>query len=268
MNIIPFDPPHLLTADRKEGFVDIPGFVQDDVIGRRWDSNSGAMNTTTVAAGDELSSNQATPTICAPPILERKQTMSGNIVTVTSTANSGPEKEVELPLPCAFWLQRTLLRNNHGVVRLGYQLRQQGNSNKWELSTDAYGRQKLFAVHIMQSSVLENNCSDNPLMKSSYNAYSPLSELSVLQLIANHSNSRSNNNNEPKHVVGTNIVAVSSQHVYAVLPYHRDGTLLQFCQMVGSLPEPLARYIFRQILKVGYNMSCVGMRMGRDGSAQ
>ncbi|KAG7350598.1 protein kinase domain containing protein [Nitzschia inconspicua] len=104
----------------------------------------------------------------------------------------------------------------------------------------------MVTIHILPISVLNDTCvtSTSSLAASATTAYSPLVELSVLQHIGQH-----NNDGNVKHVVGTDLIASSSKNVYAVLPYHRDGTLLDFCQKVGTLPEPLARFFVRQILQ-------------------
>jgi serine/threonine protein kinase len=198
-----------------------------------------------------------------PPALQRRQTMSGNIIVVT------PPEGGQL----AYWLQRKIGQNSHGIVRLGYKLRLstskdsfEESSNFWELETDEMGRQTLVAVTIMDRSILDeqqqslsssSNKEGDPIVaetdKSGFlqAAKSPLDEISALQMIARH------NSTETAHVVGTNVVATCSQSIYTILKYHRDGTLLQFCQTVGCLEEPLARYLFRQILQVSSHVQMI-----------
>jgi hypothetical protein len=252
--ILPWGPLHLLTAERTAGLVDIPNIVQEDDVEKTPASTSGLSLTTT----------------SHPPNLERKQTMSGNILVITSNAvndeyddnNNNDTARNSTMTPCAFWLQRKLEKLHDGLIRLGYQLKQQHQGpfvaagGKWDLDTDALGRQTLVAIHILPSSVLEvkpAQSNDRAAVVATANAYSPLNELCALQRIANHQQHLpfTNSQQKKKHVVGTRLVATSSEHVYAVLPYYRDGTLLQFCQTVGNLPEPLARYFFRKIVKVG-----------------
>jgi hypothetical protein len=255
--LLPFDPPTLLTAERTAGFVDIPGFVQDDRTDRRWDNTTRSITETCMddASTATLLSTNGLPIIaCSPPPLERSQTMSGNIVVITSPATSNDDSATtttdSTEFPCAFWLQRKLCKTHGGMIRLGYQLKQPSSSKqslsstKWELHTDALGRQSMVTIHVLPSSILDDTPSSPKYIATAANVYSPLNEFSALQRIARHHSS------EPKHVVGTDLVATSSQHVYAVLPYHRDGTLLEFCQRPGQLPEPLARFFFRQIVKV------------------
>jgi hypothetical protein len=260
--LLPFDPPTLLTAERTAGFVDIPGIVQDDGTDRGWDNTTRSITETCMgdtASTATLLSTNGLPTIaCSPPPLERSQTMSGNIVVITSPATSNDDSATtakttitdSTEFPCAFWLQRKLGKTHGGMIRLGYRLKQLSfskqslSSTKWELHTDAAGRRSMVTIHIFPSSILDDTPSSFKDIAAVTNVYSPLNELSALQRIARHQS------NEPKHVVGTDLVATSSQHVYAVLPYHRDGTLLEFCQRAGQLPEPLARFFFRQIVKV------------------
>jgi len=208
--------------------------------------------------------------------------MSGNIVIVTPPPNDDHEAS-----PSAFWLQRKIGKTAaQGLIRLGYKLRLNDDKDKhsatssssvggcWELETDPMGRQTIVAVYMLHSSVLDqqttkNSATKEEKMTSTRAMVSPLDELSALQMVANY-----NNSTESAHVVGTNLIATCSQHVYAILPYHRDGNLSQFCQTVGNLEEPLARYIFRQIVKglktlqdVGLchrNLSLDALQMDRD----
>lgn len=228
MSILPFDPPLFLTARTKTGFVDIPDCAKDDdAYSRGWDTTAGGNDSAYFDGGGSPSAG--------PPVLQRRQTMSGNIVVVTQPEGG----------PLAFWLQRKIGKISHGIIRLGYKLRPntkeafKDSSDCWELETDEMGRQTLVTISIMHSSVI-----DQPRSSVLTATSTPLDELSALQMICRH------NPTETAHVVGTNILATCSQSVYAVLPYHRDGTLLQFCQSVGLLEEPLARFLFRQILQV------------------
>jgi hypothetical protein len=165
--------------------------------------------------------------------------MSGNILIITQpdcTAEDNSNK----PTRTAYWLQRKIGKTGHGLLRLGYRLKVKDNTNGcWELDVDDGCRQRLVTVYMIRTSTLDNNKSSSSLC-----CHSPMDELSALQMIAQY------NPTETAHVVGTDIVATSSQHVYAILPYHRDGNLLQFCQSVGCLEEPVARFVFQQIIQV------------------
>jgi hypothetical protein len=229
MSIIPFDPPRLLTAECKAGFVNVsPASYRSD-SGRGWDTSG---STTEHFEGDPAErTDSPTP---EPTSLQRTQTMSGNILTITGHPNHNDDTSPE-----AFWLQRKLGKfHSDGMIRMGYRLR--GSGVRWELWKDrGEDHHTMVKVHIMPGSVLdENNNGANA------DVCSPVNELSALQMIASH------NTNEPKHVLGTRLIATSAQDVYVILPYHQDGTLMQFCQTVGNLPEPLARFLFRQIIKV------------------
>ena len=108
-------------------------------------------------------------------------------------------------------------------------------SRAWELEIDENGQPILAKVHIVHNS----NSGDLEHQEMLLN------ELGALHKIAQHTDSSG-------HVVGSNLMAQDPERhtIYAILPHHRDGTLLQFCQSSGNLPEPLARFLFRQILKV------------------
>jgi hypothetical protein len=266
MSIIPFDPPHLFTAELKAKFVDIPESAKDDGARcRGWDKTVGVPQTASPRS--------------TPPLLQRRQTMSGNILVVTpspsSSSSSHHHSEEDDVTPVAFWLQRKLgtsAMHGQGLVRLGYKLRPDltKESSKlsshsppecWELETDEEGRPTLVAIHIMDSSVLDKQQFTSASAASSSSSSTELSqimapcdELSALQMIARHSGHTcdgTNGHNCTSHVVGTNMVATCPQKVYAILPFHRDGSLLHFCQTVGGpLEEPLARFIFQQIVQV------------------
>jgi hypothetical protein len=243
MTTIPFDPPTLYTAERKAGFVDITSSAVDDGPHRGWDVTVGTVDT-------EASSSPSAST--QPPRLERKQTMSGNILIVSPTTATTSDDTTEGPSsPSAYWLQRKIGKTGHGLMRLGYKLKfKQEEGGCWELHTDNDGRQTVVTVYMMHTSVLDDNKrkstrDDDDSVGAG--CHSPVDELSALQMIAKYDPT------ETAHVVGTNIVATCSQHLYAILPYHRDGNLLEFCQTVGCFEEPLARFIFQQIVQVSFH---------------
>jgi hypothetical protein len=225
MATIPFDPPQLLTARRKAGFVDVPEPPQSDSpLG--WDGNRSS-------SSFDGNSPPSPTEMAGPTFLTRTQTMAGNIIIFEEDGKP----------PQAFWLQRKIGKSSNGVIRLGYKLRPNSkpkfkdSTDAWELAIDESSIQPIVTINMMHSSVLDLKPEDKDF-------HNPLDELSALQMIARHDNS------ENAHVVGTELVATCSQHLYAILPYHPDGTLLQYCQTVGSLDEPVARFFFRQILKV------------------
>jgi hypothetical protein len=239
MATIPFDPPHLLTARRKAGFVDVPETENASPLG--WDGSSQRGD-----VSDSLSQQQQRSSLTGPTCLQRTQTMAGNIIMF----------EDESKPPQAFWLQRKIGKSSNGVVRLGYKLRPNSkpdfkdSTEAWELATEESGLQPIVTINMMHSSVLD-------LKSEDMDVHNPLDELSALQMIAQHGDG------ENAHVVGTQLVATCSQHVYAILPYYPDGTLLQYCQMQGSLEESVARFFFRQILKVGPKLQAIYYCAGR-----
>lgn len=273
--LLPLDPPTLVTAEQTAGLVDIPGTLLQGTDGRNVAADRGWDNCTTMASTTTTTTTipSAAPAACTPPSLERTQTMSGNIVVLTSPNNVEDDCKPhdDDGLPRAYWLQRKLGKTPHSIIRLGYQLKgnepraekgKETTSTQWELATDDVGRQTMVSIHIYPSSILDRpkeavstTTSPSPsatqdVAAPKANIYdSPLNELSALQRIARHRKNKKDDDSS-KHVVGSTLMAASSQHAYAVLPYHKDGTLLQCCQRMGPLPEPLARFFFRQIVKV------------------
>jgi hypothetical protein len=229
MASVPFDPPKLVTARRSHGFVDIP--EDKDPVEEEWNGRRSSINF------GNGSSSQTSPLDNSknfgPTHLQRKKTMGGNILIFE------PDGEP----PQAFWLQRKTGKSSHGEIRIGYKLRRntkpsfKDTAEAWELDVDEAGEPSLFKFLIMHSSVLEMN-SDN------HDVQSPLHMLSALQMIAQ------NNNANDSHVAGAHLLGACRSFVYAVIPYYPDGTLLQFCMSNGPLEEPVARFLFRQILKV------------------
>ena len=163
--------------------------------------------------------------------------MAGNIVIF----------EEEGKPPHAFWLQRKVAKTLHGCVRVGFLLRPnsspdfKGVLEAWELAPDDAGRHQIVAMKMMDTSILNMN-QDSESTKCVL--HNPLNEISALQMIANFGT------DEELNVIGSKLIATSSQHVYVILPYHRDGTLFQFCLSQGTLKEAAARFFFRRILKV------------------
>jgi hypothetical protein len=277
---IPFPAPHLLTARLKIGFVDVSTNASDkDGVSsgvtshhaRGWDS-AGIEGASCAVAGAISQSS-----------IEHKETTSKRIIEIETKSASTTRKingvDNAKPTIVAFWLQRKLGHQSPSrdlVVRLGYRLRpiqkvqkeastvnigMNGDVNisednqdscEWELDRDGLGRLILVRVHIRHirhNITVTMHQSQSPSMDLN----SPMNELSALQMIAKYNHSSSSQMPpQAAHVVGTNLIATDEENrnIYTIMPYHRDGTLLQFCQSIGSLEESLARFIFRQILQV------------------
>ncbi len=202
------------------------------------------------------------------PSFERTETMPKRILEIQNQQMVGDKAKDDFDSTiAAFWLQRKLGQpssSRNVVARLGYKVRphkgrkraydettaeivdKDGHSpsfSAWELDTDETGQPILAKVHIVHNS----SGGDAKHQEMLFN------ELGALHKIAQHTESYG-------HVVGSNLIAQdpTTGTIYAILPHHRDGTLLQFCQSSGILPEPLARCLFRQILKVR-NKHCMEM---------
>jgi hypothetical protein len=228
MSTIPFDPPKLLTARRIAGFVNVPETESSSA------SPFGEENVNLSA----FTSEEPVKTLLAGPThLRRTNTMHGNVVIIEEDGKP----------PRAFWLQRKMSQLTHKTVRLGFTVQPNtnpefaGSEGSWELTppetTD--GHHKLVQIEMLDTRILDMNSS-----AEASPVHSPLHEICALQLVAEH------NDNRDAHVVGTKLVATSTQNVFVVMPYHRDGTLFQYCLAKGSLEEPVAKFFFRQILKV------------------
>lgn len=211
------------------GFVDVPeSNAEEDWTGRK--AFSGDASTSCLLPEPE---KPRSPSLAGPTLLKREKTMAGNIVVFEPEGS--PSK--------AFWLSRKIGRTSHADFRLGYQLRPntkpdaKESGQGWELDVGENEETILVKIMILHSSVLE--------MKSDGEAgQSPLDVLSALQMIAQHIRS------DDAHVVGTDLVGTCQSHIYAVLPYFPKGNLLDYCLSRGNLEEPVARYLFCQILKV------------------
>jgi hypothetical protein len=235
MATIPFETPQLLTARRTPGFVDIPEVEEEPCAPcASWDGNASFAGFQTPAVED-MPKPTKRASAAGPGLLRRSKTMDGNILIFE------PEGEP----PQAFWMQRKIGNSASGsIVRLAYKLQPNTDpgfknsvSTIWQIATDEEGVFSIVAIKIMHSSVLDQKPDSSAL-------HNPLDEISALHLIAKQ------NNSEDAHIVGSDLLACCSQYVYAVVPHHPDGTLLQFCQTAGNLEEPVARFFFQQILQV------------------
>jgi len=258
---------------------------------RGWDNATAATYYPSIRTNTNTNTTTTSPTIPVP--LERTETTSGKIMEITVNSSSS-----QPPVVVAFWLLRKL--GHHPIVRLGYKLRLRSKNNnyndddekyddqnqnlRWELDTDELGRLTLLRIHIFHCSILND---DEIMMPEDSNTQdddagvvvnSSLNELSALQLIAKQTQQQSSSSSSSScsifprktkaHVVGTELIATTTttasddenNKIYAVLPYYRDGTLLQFCQSIGSpLDESLARYIFRQIIQGLKTLKATGL---------
>lgn len=230
-SLLAFHPPILLKAKRSSGFVDIPDYHRS--VTENW---NGAISTPDIRdhpSSDFAGSDDADGISAGPTHLQRTMTMGGNIVVFEPDSES----------PQAFWLQRKIGQSPHGVIRIAYKLRQNvdadlnGSSNAWQLDVNDQGLTSLVKITIMHNTVLH-------IPTDSQERQSPLNEMTALQMIAKLCSP------EVGHVVGTRLVGTCTSHVYTVVPYYPDGTLLQYCVAKGNLAEPVARYLFRQILQV------------------
>ena len=242
MTTIPFDGPKLLTAKRISGFVDIPESKNEESPMGNWGNGNVNFTPDEPAAGPK--SDEQQERMAGPTYLKRTSTMAGNIVVI----------DVEGAKSQAFWLQRKVGQTAHGSIRLGFVLRCNetddsdggGAGRVWELAPgpsadgDSGLDYQMVAIKILDTTVLDANHSADSLL------HNPVHELSALQMVASHYEKKG----KQGHVVSTKLVAVSSQHVYAILPYYPDGTLFQYCLSQESLKEPVARFFFRQILQV------------------
>ncbi|KAL3931838.1 MAG: hypothetical protein SGBAC_011122 [Bacillariaceae sp.] len=154
--------------------------------------------------------------------------MTGSIIVIEDKEGDKPSQ--------AFWLARKVEKNVHGVTRVGYKLRpnthdKMKNSNgNWELDIDESCVHPLVTIKIVHTKILDDgDSSENNMM-------------SFLQMIGN-------DNSKDTHVDGTNIVATCADYIYIVLPYHRDGSLDAYCRLHGNLTEPVARFLFCQVLQ-------------------
>jgi hypothetical protein len=233
MSTIPFDPPKLLTARRITGFVNVPETTCSSAT-PFGESNSNLVDFTSEEPEKTL--------LAAPTQLRRTNTMNGNILIVEEDGK--PSR--------AFWLQRKVNQLTHGTVRLGFSLQPNTNpefaesGGTWELLTPPEtdgGHHKMVQIEMLDTMILDMKLSAD---EASSVVRSPLHEICALQMVADHKDTTTRD----AHVVGSKLVATTPEHVFVVMPYHRDGTLFQYCLTKGSLEEPVARFFFRQILKV------------------
>jgi hypothetical protein len=245
MPTVPFEAPKFSSAKRILGFVDIPENKHAAESALDWGNRSfgpGAGVFALNADVDDANTNldDKDEKLAGPTHLKRTSTLAGNILVIE---NEGSEAH-------AFWLQRKVGHTAHGSIRLGFVLLSSSTSEGkvWSLASggdegddEAGMNYQMVAIKILNTSVLDSDHTDE--------LHNPISELSALQMIADHYE-KTGMQPQGGHVIATKLVAVSSQNVYAILPYYPDGTLFQYCLAQGSLKETVARFFFQQILKV------------------
>jgi hypothetical protein len=244
MSTVPFEAPKFSSAKRILGFVDIPENKHVAESALDWGNRSFGPGAGVFAPdGDgDTNTNQddKDEKLAGPTHLRRTSTLAGNILVIE---NEGSEAQ-------AFWLQRKVGQTANGSIRLGFVLLSSSTSDGkvWSLASggdegeeEAGMNYQMVAIKILDTSVLDSDHTDE--------LHNPISELSALQMIADHFE-KTGKQPQGEHVIATKLVAVSSQNVYAILPYYPDGTLFQYCLAQGSLKEPVARFFFQQILKV------------------
>ena len=221
MATIPFERPKISTARRHIGFVDIPDDAKDQPLPFMPPVRQSG-------GGGDASDSDDIPKRTS---LQRMPTMSGSIVLIEDSEK--PDQ--------AFWLARKVEHCSYGVTRIGYKLRPNTKeefkdaNGAWELDIQDSNFHPLVTIKMMRTDILDlkmdEDCDHNPL-----------NEIAALQMIGDSN----------VHLDGTSVVATCDQSVYVVLPYHPDGTLEDFCCSEGRLEESLARFFFRQILKVQF----------------
>ena len=180
----------------------------------------------------------------AAPSLERQASVTGNILLIEGT--DGQQ---------AYLLQRKIKSTLFGTVRIGYRLKGETEEGLWEvakrtdLSLNDNGKGEDPQVYDMVEITIEDKTQvlhDNGAANNSNTAQDPQTELSALQLVA------ASREYQSGHVLGTAIIATDQSNIYTITNYHKDGTLLEYCQGApgGQLCESDARYFFCQILEV------------------
>ena len=194
----PFPPPILLTARRTTG------------------------NVLTAPASSETDAS-------APPNLERKASVAGNILLVHDSNDPKAKQH-------AYLLQRKIKDSLHGTVRVGFVLRHPTESEAgiWELVDSASSKHEMVAVKIRPKSKVEQADSD----------HDPRNELSALQWIT------ANDPEGKGRLLGPTVLAEDETNLYAIMPYQKEGSLFDYCDTKGKLSEPEARFFFRQMIEV------------------
>lgn len=237
----------------------------------------------------EEGASAATPTTT----LERRASVAGNILLIedpednSNFGGSGTSKRKRSRK--AYLLQRKIKNKVFGTVRVGYLLMDSpgddgvglcdggkddvdgstgtDDSAMWEVAPSTTGiyPHEMVAVSVEEKSEVLSSEGEGGLTtlrrQHSNTVQDPKTELSALQIVA------SNDPEGSGHVIGTSIVAADQRYVYTITPYHKEGSLHEYCCSFSSsaaaeasagkgtqLAEGDARYFFRQILKVSCSM--------------
>lgn len=234
--------PAFLPAKRYAGFVDVPEYkMEGQPALEDWNSTKILVPRSEDSCSQFPDFENMHGRMPGPTRLQRTITMNGNIVVLEP---DGPSSQ-------AFWLQRKVGQSSLGIVRVAYKLRRSPNtstdnntnnnsSRAWQLDINEEGRPSLVAISMINRTTIVEGAIDGDVLARER----VWNELEGLQRIAKYGTP------EETHVVGTSLVGACSSFIYIVLPYCPDGSLLQYCQSKGSLKEPVARFLFQQILQV------------------
>lgn len=157
-----------------------------------------------------------------PPLttLERKTSVADHILLLEDTT-------------VAYTLQRKIKDTVHGSVRVGFALNQvKEQIGMYELVPNLQDKgYQMVSVHMY--ALLDD---DGEMM---------INEIAALQWITNAAK-------EYPHLLGPVVVAKDTTHMYMITPFHKEGSLFDYCGRVGRLSESEGRYFFRQILQVSF----------------
>ena len=167
------------------------------------------------------------------PALKRQESVSGDIlvIQVDKDVSGGSER--------AYLMQRKLRETPFGSVRVGYVVEKMKDSGIYHVKPTSKGSGEYDMLEI----AMENKAR---IMSEPSVAYHHSAELSALQMIAALLPSES----LPMHLQRVELVAADEQFIYTICPYHKDGSLYDYCSALGRLSEDDARYFFRQVLSV------------------
>jgi hypothetical protein len=154
----------------------------------------------------------------------------------------------------AYWLQRKISHTTNGSVRVGFALQPAGQNISYEGGDDSDGWLvqastdstvpylfEMVAIKVQDRDKVEGFY--DPSRPRNGNR-DPTVELSAMHWIHSHNSSAN------AHVVGTSEICVDNNQIYAIVPYHGEGSLFQYVLECGRLGESVARYFFQQIVQV------------------
>lgn len=166
------------------------------------------------------------------PNLERQASVSGDILVIQDdqALSSGSER--------VYLIQRKLRDTPFGSVRVGFVVDKDLDSGMYHVKPSAEVEGQCEMVEITMES--KANIASEPTADYHHKA-----ALSALQMIA-----ALEKGSPTGHVQRIELVAADESFVYTISPYHKDGSLYDYCTALGRLSENSARYFFRQILLV------------------